>query len=69
MHSIRMKIEDLKISRKEYLNILKNRGIKVSNNISTDKLLRKVKFLKKLILDILQILEALTQPMICLLVT
>ena len=64
-----MKIEDLKISRKEYLNILKNRGIKVSNNISTDKLLRKVKFLKKLILDILQILEALTQPMICLLVT
>ena len=64
-----MKIEDLKVSRTEYLNILKNRGIKVSNNISTDKLLRKVKFLKKLILDILQILEALIQPMICLLVT
>ena len=34
-------------SRKEYLNILKNRGIKISSNISTDKLLRKVKFFKK----------------------
>ena len=42
-----MKIEHLKISRKEYLNILKNRGIKISSNISTDKLLRKVKFFKK----------------------
>ena len=42
-----MRIEHLKISRKEYLNILKNCGIKVSSNISTDKLLRKVKSLKK----------------------
>ena len=42
-----MKIENLKISKKEYLNILKNRGIKISSNISTDKLLRKVKYLKK----------------------
>ena len=46
-HNIRTKIEHLKISRKEYLNILKNRGIKISSNISTDKLLRKVKFFKK----------------------
>ena len=39
-----MKIENLKISRKENLNILKNRGIKISSNIYADKLLRKVIF-------------------------
>ena len=41
---MRMKIENLKISKKEDLNILKNRGIKISSNISANKLLRKVKY-------------------------
>ena len=42
-----MKIENLKISRKEYLNILKNRGIKITSYIYADKLLRKANFFKK----------------------
>ena len=38
---------DLKISRSEYIDILKNRGKQVSSEIHDDKLLEKVKYLKK----------------------
>ena len=33
----------LKISKSEYIDILRNRGVIVSPSISTDKLYRKVK--------------------------
>ena len=64
-----MNLKHLKITREEYINILKNRGITVTSNISTDNLLKKVKFLKKKILDILQILEVSLQLMTYLLMT
>ena len=64
-----MNLKHLKITREEYINILKNRGITVTSNISTDNLLKKVKFLKKKILDILQILEVSLQLITYLLMT
>ena len=40
-------LNDLKITESEYIDILKNRGKTVSPSISYDKLLKKVKYLKK----------------------
>ena len=40
-----MNLKHLKITTDEYINILKNRGIKEPNNISTNTLLKKVKYL------------------------
>ena len=40
-------LEDLKITKSEYLSILRNRGKSVSPSISYYKLLKKVKYLKK----------------------
>ena len=37
----------LKITKEEYLSILRNRGKSISSSISLDKLLQKVKYLKK----------------------
>lgn len=42
-----MNLTHLEITRKEYINILNNRVIDVSPNISTNKLLKKMKCLKK----------------------
>ena len=42
-----MNLKHLKITSEDYINILKNRGITVPSNISIDKLLKKVKYLKK----------------------
>ena len=42
-----MSLEDIKITKNDYLSILKNRGITASDNISRNKLLRKVKYLKE----------------------
>ena len=42
-----MNLNDLKITSEDYINILKNRGIMIPSNISIDKLLKKVKYLKK----------------------
>ena len=43
-----MNLKHLKITREEYINILKNRGITVPNNISADNLFKKVKYLRKI---------------------
>ena len=40
-----MNLKHLKITREEYINILKNRGITVPDNISTNNLIKKVKYL------------------------
>ena len=40
-------LDILNISKSEYIDILGNRGVNVSPSISTDKLFRKVKYLKK----------------------
>ena len=40
-------ISDLRISKQEYIDILKNRGKQVSSKIHDDTLLEKVKYLKK----------------------
>ena len=37
----------LQITKKEYIDILKNRGKTVSPSISTDKLLKKINYLRK----------------------
>ena len=63
-----MNLKHLKITREEYINILKNRGITVPDNISTNNLFKKVKY-EKMILDILQILEVSQQLIICLVMT
>lgn len=42
-----MNITHLKITRKDYIKILNKRGIIVPSNITTPKLLRKVKSLRK----------------------
>ena len=42
-----MNLKHLKITSEDYINILKNRGITVPSNISIDKLLKKVKYLKR----------------------
>ena len=42
-----MNLKHLKITTDEYINILKNRAIKEPNNISTNTLLKKVKYLWK----------------------
>ena len=40
-------LNELGITRLEYIDILRNRGKQVSSEISDDSLLRKVKYLKK----------------------
>ena len=40
-------LKDLEITKSEYLSILRNRGKSVWPSISNDKLLKKVKYLKK----------------------
>ena len=40
-------LNDLETTKSEYLSILGNRGKSVSPSISCDKLLKKVKYLKK----------------------
>ena len=40
-------LQDLKVTKSEYLSILRNRGKSVSPSIPYDKLLKKVKYLKK----------------------
>ena len=40
-------LEDLKVTKSEYLSILRNRGKSVSPSISYDKLLWNLKYLKK----------------------
>ena len=45
-----MNITHLKITRKDYIKILNKRGIIVPSNITTPKLLRKVKSLRKKVL-------------------
>ena len=40
-------LKDLETTKSEYLDILRNRGKFVSTSISSDKLLKKVKCLKK----------------------
>ena len=40
-------IDELKITKSEYIKILKNRGKYVSSKIDADALLRRVKYLKK----------------------
>ena len=40
-------LSNLRISKQEYINILKNRGKQVSSEIDDDTLLKKVKYLKK----------------------
>ena len=40
-------LDDLKITKSEYLSILRNRGKSVSPSISYDRLLKKVNHLKK----------------------
>ena len=42
-----MNLKHLKTRSEDYINILKNRGITVPCNISIDKLLKNVKYLKK----------------------
>lgn len=42
-----MNLKSLKIKRNEYINILKNRGFAVSDNISMGKLLRRIKYLRE----------------------
>ena len=42
-----MSLEHLEITLEEYINILKSRGITVKSNISNDRLLKKVKYLRK----------------------
>ena len=42
-----MNLKHLKITREEYINIFKKRGITVPSNISNDNFLKKVKYLKK----------------------
>ena len=37
----------LGITKSEYINILRNRNIRVSDNISMDNLLKSVKYLRK----------------------
>ena len=37
----------LGITKSEYINILRNRNIRVSDNISMDNLLKTVKYLRK----------------------
>ena len=64
-----MNLKHLKITREEYINILKNRGITKPSNVSADNLLKKVKYLKKKILDMLQILEVSLQLITYLLMT
>ena len=64
-----MNLKHLKITREEYINIFKKRGITVPSNISNDNFLKKVKYLKKKILDMLQILEVSLQLITCLVMT
>ena len=40
-------IDEFKITKSEYIKILKNRGKYVSSKIDDDALLRRVKYLKK----------------------
>ena len=42
-----MSLEHLETTLEEYINMLKSRGITVKSNISNDRLLKKVKYLRK----------------------
>ena len=44
---MRMNLKHLKITREEYINILKNGSTTVLSDISTDRFLRRLNYLRK----------------------
>ena len=63
-----MNPQHLGITKSEYINILRNRNIRVSDNISIDNLLKTIKYERK-ILDIEQMPVMFIQRMRCLIMT
>ena len=63
-----MNPQHLGITKSEYINILRNRNIRVSDNISIDNLLKTIKYERK-ILDIEQMPVMFIQRMTCLIMT
>ena len=63
-----MNPQHLGITKSEYINILRNQNIRVSDNISIDNLLKTIKYERK-ILDIEQMPVMFIQRMRCLIMT
>ena len=63
-----MNPQHLGITKSEYINILRNRNIRVSDNISIDNLLKTITYERK-ILDIEQMPVMFIQRMRCLIMT
>ena len=63
-----MNPQHLGITKSEYINILRNRNIRVSDNISIDNPLKTIKYERK-ILDIEQMPVMFIQRMRCLIMT